>query len=202
MEVTVVVIVLIVGLFLWARSKENQRVERLDLRYFEHEDDEGDTNTTRFRLDFQAMVMRIQADSIDNQNQPADVYNVRRLGSSRWQLKPTQASYDRRKAVLLRLVKEEKDRYNTKLSENEALLAKEPNDDDSNDFRMSINDFRKAQGKPTIQEEMQTDREFHDEEMKELQESLEKLGEWQPLEREFVGALETQYQRYLLHGHG
>jgi hypothetical protein len=35
---------------------------------------------------------------------------------------------------------------------------------------------------------------------RELQEELEQLGKWQPMSSEIVGPLETQYQRFLLHG--
>jgi hypothetical protein len=104
MEV-VLVIILVIGLFLWARSRQAKKEENRDLRYFEHANsiDEGGTGpsgSTTYNIDFLTMLGKVSSYRIAigmGVTEYAEAFHVRRVSSSEWESKLTKESYDREK---------------------------------------------------------------------------------------------------------
>jgi hypothetical protein len=116
-------------------------------------------------------------------------FHVRRVSPTKWQEKPTRETYNRNLTVKERTM----ERGRRKIANLEDELEKSKGKEDGLE---DVNAIRKAMNRPSLEEELKKEQEGLADDEQELK-SLEK---WISLPEDVIGPVETQYQRYLLHG--
>lgn len=90
---TLLTAIVIVGLWIWARSPKKQQEEMRELRRFEHWQRLADDFTLVWRLDYVEMCLRIS--TWTDHDVPDDTYHVRRSSPSHWETRLSDESFDR-----------------------------------------------------------------------------------------------------------
>ena len=204
MEV-VLVIVVAAALIHWLRSQHAKSEANLELRYFEHEDSSdagglGPAESTRYHIDFQTMQGTIDAYEISigaGVQEYDSAFHVRRVSPTKWQKKLTREVYDRQRADVISQMEETRKKHARRIAKLERALEEAKSKEDGLE---DVNAIRKAMNKPNLEEELKEKQEWLVDDEQEFQVELKNLEKWNRLPDEMIGPIETQYQRYLLHG--
>jgi len=121
MEIVAVIVLLVIGIYVWARSREKQNEVRQELRFFNHSDHIADDFIIDWRLDFVEMLLMIRSLTADSHDDSPDKYHVRRATSANWEMRATSDTFDRKVRELRERIANPSDLFGNSESDKEAL---------------------------------------------------------------------------------